>query len=135
MLRIPRKIDYTIRVLMELEKGAKKAPLSLKIIAERNNIPEKYLKQIMPYLEARKIVKSVKGPGGGYMLSRSLKDISLYDIFDALQGEVEIVPCIRDDKFCFIADKCLTKSIWVDLNKKINNFLKKKKIHKILEEG
>ncbi len=134
MLRIPRKIDYTVRVLAELGKGAKKPPLSLKIIAQRNNIPEKYLKQIMPYLEARKIVKSVKGPYGGYMLSRSLKEISLFDIFEALQGEVEIVPCIRDDKFCFISDKCFTKDVWVDLNKKINDFLKSKKIHKIVEE-
>lgn len=134
MLRIPRKIDYTIRVLAELEKSARENPVSLRTIAQKNNIPEKYLKQIMPYLEARKIVKSVKGPGGGYMLSKNLKKVSLFDIFEALQGEVEIVPCIRDDKFCFIADKCLTKSVWVDLNERINNFLKKKKIYKILEE-
>lgn len=134
MIKIPRKIDYTVRVLVELDKSAKNSPVSLRVIAKKNNIPEKYLKQIMPYLEARKIVKSIKGPGGGYMLSRSLKEITLFDIFDALEGEVEIVPCIRDERFCMIADKCITKRVWADLNKKINDFLKRKKIYKILEE-
>ncbi|MEO0276520.1 MAG: Rrf2 family transcriptional regulator, partial [candidate division WOR-3 bacterium] len=77
MIRIPKKIDYTIKVLEELKKENKKAPLNLKEIAKRNKISEKYLKQIMPYLEEKKIVKSIKGPGGGYVLNKSLKNISL----------------------------------------------------------
>lgn len=131
MLRIPKKIDYTIKVLEELRKKNKKVPLNLKEIARRNKISEKYLKQIMPRLEEKKIVKSIKGPGGGYVLNKSLKNISLFDIFDALKIGFDIVPCIKE-KNCVISKNCNTKNIWMDLNLKIKNFLKNKKIENII---
>ncbi|MEO0262597.1 MAG: Rrf2 family transcriptional regulator [candidate division WOR-3 bacterium] len=131
MIRIPKKIDYTIKVLEELKKENRKAPLNLKEIAKRNKISEKYLKQIMPYLEEKKIVKSIKGPGGGYVLNKSLKNISLLDIFNALKIGFEIAPCMGE-KGCVISKNCYTKNIWMDLNLKIKNFLKSKKIERII---
>lgn len=130
MIRIPKKIDYTIKVLEELRKENKKAPLNLKEIAKKNRISEKYLKQIMPYLEEKKIVKSIRGPGGGYILNKNLKNLSLFDIFRALKVEFNIIPCIK--KNCVISKNCYTKNVWKDLDLRIKNFLKSKKIENII---
>ncbi len=132
MIRIPKKIDYVVKVLEELKKEGDKMPLSLKEIAKRNSISEKYLKQIMPYLEERKIVRSIKGRSGGYFLNKDLKEVSLFDIFDALNEPLNVAPCDKEKKNCVIFENCYMKNIWKNLNLEIKKFLKMKKIENII---
>jgi Rrf2 family protein len=131
MIKVPKKIDYIIKVLEELKKEDNKMPLSLKEIAKRNNISERYLKQIMPYLEERKIVKSIKGRNGGYFLNKNLKEVSLFDIFDALNAPLDVAPCDKK-KNCVIFKNCYMRGIWKNLNFEIKKFLKSKKIGEII---
>jgi len=132
MIKIPKKIDYIVKVLEELKKEGNKMPLSLKKIAKRNNISERYLKQIMPYLEERNIVKSIKGRNGGYFLNKNLKDITLFDIFDALNAPLDVAPCDKEKKNCVIFENCYMRDIWKNLNLEIKKFLKMKKIEEII---
>lgn len=99
--------------------------VSLKDIAERQEITVGYLEQIFSKLKKNNLVEGMKGPGGGYILTKNAKDISVLEVIDAVGESIKITRCDNKNKTCLIHSnqKCLTHSLWDGLGKKISGYL------------
>ena len=93
-MKFSKKSRYGLRALIDLAVHAENSYISLSSIAERNDISPQYLEQVFASLRRAEIVKSVKGPQGGYLLKRNPEDITVSDILLALEGSYEVE---RDD--------------------------------------
>lgn len=89
-MRLSKKSRYGLRALVDLSVRAKEEQISLNSIAERNNISLQYLEQVFAALRRAGIVKSIKGPQGGYLLEKSADKITVLEIVEALEGSYEL---------------------------------------------
>ena len=78
----------------------------------RQHIPLKYLEQIAMVLKSAALIKSVRGPTGGYELLRDPSDIRLLEVVEALEGSLSFVRCVQDPTFCDRTDSCAFNEIW-----------------------
>jgi Rrf2 family protein len=121
-MKISTRGRYGIKAMIDLAKNAKDSCISLKSIAVRQEISEHYLEQLIALLKKEKLVKSVRGAQGGYMLAKDAKDISVGDILRALEGSLAPVDCVVEDNpyKCEDSTKCVTRFIWEEVRDSIN---------------
>ncbi len=101
-------------------------PLSLRKIAEQENISLNFLEQIFPALKRTGLISSVRGSRGGYLLSRPPDQINIGDIVRAVEGPITPVECLAEEGetlCCSKKDGCLTRQVWEKLRDKINDVL------------
>ena len=98
-MKLSTKGRYGVKAMFELALNHGLDPLSIKTIAERQNISEYYLEQLFSGLRKAGLVKSIRGAQGGYILARDPKDISASDILNVLEGPIEISECIQDEEY------------------------------------
>jgi len=123
MLRLSTKGQYGVRAMFEIARGYPEKPVPIKEIAEKQAVSVAYLEQILNRLKNKGIIKSVKGPGGGYILSRKPQDISISDILRELEGPVAITSCLNPEEGCVRVEGCVTYALWKALGDKIEGFL------------
>jgi Rrf2 family protein len=97
---------------MELAKAYGEGPLSLKTISSLQKIPLKYLEQIAMPLKEANLIKSVRGPAGGYQLGRHPSDIRLLEVVETLEGSLSFVRCVQDPGVCDRAGTCAFNDLW-----------------------
>lgn len=114
---------YGTRAMLDIAINYEKSPVSVKSIAHRQGISVKYLEQIIPLLKMAGLIRSVRGAGGGYTLSKDVHQIKLRDIIDALEGSMFPVDCVDNPEICNRAKKCVTYEIWKETQDTINNML------------
>src|SRR5512135_1818942 len=122
-MKLSKRTRYGFRLMVELAKSFEKGPLSIKEIAARQNISDKYLEQIIMHLKTVGPITAVRGPKGGYMLSSPPSRITLKSLFDLFEGPSGIVECVEDPSECKRADSCLSRRLWVTLEEKISETL------------
>jgi len=124
MIKVSSKLDCGLRALTLLARSYNREVLSLNKISKLENIPRDFLAQIMLELKRKNIVESYKGVLGGYVLKRSPSEITLKEIFEALEGPIQIIDCIHTyDSSCTLKNSCLNKKIWVYIEEKLINIL------------
>ncbi|ROS05179.1 BadM/Rrf2 family transcriptional regulator [Sinobacterium caligoides] len=121
-MRLTTKGRYAVTAMLDLALHADQGPVSLADISGRQEISLSYLEQLFAKLRRQKLVVSVRGPGGGYRLSRALDAISVVEVIDAVDERVNVTNCggngnCREDGFC------LTHHLWTDLSQQIHSFL------------
>ena len=123
-MKLTTKGRYAVMAMADIAVNQKLKPVSLKDISLRQNISLSYLEQLFSKLKNRRLVKSVRGPLGGYILEKNPKDIKISNIIFAVDEEVKTLNCNRDSKkSCHgKSAKCLTHHLWVDLEQHINDF-------------
>ena len=94
-------------------------PVTLKAVALRKGISNRYLENLATQLRIARLVLAISGRGGGYRLARSADKITLAEILDAIMGRMSIAECIREPQICPRADKCPTRKVWVALQDQI----------------
>jgi Rrf2 family protein len=99
-------------------------PVFLKDIAKREDISEKYLSLIVIPLRSAGLIQSIRGAHGGYRLMRKPEEITVRDVWQALEGEICLVDCVKDTKRCPRISTCPTRDIWGMLGQKISETLK-----------
>src|SRR5699024_1728706 len=106
-------------------------------ISSRQDISERYLEQLMSMLKKARLVKSVRGAAGGYILAKDVKDISVGDVLRALEGSLEPVDCagLEPDGECRSADTCVTKYVWKRINESINRTVDEIRLDQLVEES
>ena len=97
-------------------------PDPLSAIADTQEISRKYLELLVSSLRKSGMVGSRKGVRGGYYLTREPSEISLWEIFCALEGRSPLVECVPHPETCVRADDCTTRTIWVLLDQKLQDF-------------
>jgi len=111
-------------------------PVSLNEISLRQNISLSYLEQLFSKLKSERLVKSIRGSSGGYILDRNAKDIKLSNIIFAVDEQVKTLNCKRESKKgCHGKTvKCITHYLWDDLEKHINNFFENVNLNDLIKE-
>ena len=121
-MRLTTKGRYAVTALLDLALHARQGPVSLADISERQEISISYLEQLFAKLRKNGLVKSVRGPGGGYRLSREAAEIFVAEVIDAVDESLDVTRCEgRGD--CQGGERCLTHELWMDLSCQIHKFL------------
>ncbi|WP_045212122.1 RrF2 family transcriptional regulator [Desulfonatronovibrio magnus] len=115
-MKLSTTIRYGTRLMLDMAEQQGKGPIRIKTIAKRQGISEKYLEKIVRLLRKAGLVDGLRGPGGGYILSIPPEKITLADILEAVQGKVELCPCLDEPENCEKHDDCKTRKIWNDIN-------------------
>ncbi len=121
-MRLTTKGRYAVTAMLDLALRADKGPVSLAEISGRQGISLSYLEQLFAKLRSNDLVSSVRGPGGGYRLSRDAALISVAQIVDAVNESVDATSCGGEGD-CQQGEKCLTHDLWCLLSEKIHDFL------------
>lgn len=121
-MRLTTKGRYAVTAMLDLALHATRGPVSLADISKRQQISLSYLEQLFAKLRQNTLVSSVRGPGGGYKLSRSSAEIYVAQIIDAVNESVDVTSCSGAGN-CQQGDVCLTHYLWCDLSDQIHNFL------------
>ena len=132
---ISTKGRYALRVMLELAQGEPGECMPLPVIAQRQGISEKYLESIIAVLARAGLVEGQRGKGGGYRLSRDLKDYSVGEIVRLTEGSLAPVSCLEGENTCPRADKCLSLPVWEKLDTLINDYLDSVSLADLLAEG
>ncbi len=124
-MKISTKGHYGVQAMFELAQHYGKGPVSLKSIAERQDLSEHYLEQLIASLRRAGLVKSVRGAQGGYILARDPADIKVGDIIRVLEGPIAPVECVSDadSDQCLKAESCVTRSVWEKVRNSIEEVL------------
>lgn len=124
-MKLSTKGRYGVKAMFELALNYGMDPVSIKTIAERQNISDYYLEQLFSGLRKAGLVKSIRGAQGGYILARKPQDISASDILNILEGPIEISDCILDDEShsCDRASCCSTRLLWRKISDSVNNVI------------
>lgn len=121
-MRLTTKGRYAVTAMLDLALNAEKGPISLADISKRQEISLSYLEQLFSKLRQQELVGSVRGPGGGYRLSRDAEHISVAQIIDAVNESVDATNCGGAGN-CQHGQVCLTHNLWCDLSDQIHSFL------------
>ena len=133
-MKLSSKGRYAVMALAYLAINNAKKPTNLTEISLRQGISIAFLEQIFLKLKKKNLVKSSRGPTGGYILSRSPEEINLSSIIDAVDERVSTLGCKKESKKGCQgkAIKCITHDLWEDLENHINNFFKKNTLKDII---
>ena len=121
-MRLTTKGRYAVTAMLDLALHGEGRPVSLADISGRQNISLSYLEQLFAKLRRNELVSSVRGPGGGYRLSRGGHEIFVAQIIDAVNEAVDATGC-RGTSDCQQGEVCLTHHLWCDLSDQIHGFL------------
>ena len=135
-MKLTTKGRYAVMAMADLATNENLKPVSLNEIAVRQNISLSYLEQLFLKLKNNNLVKSVRGPRGGYVLEKKAKDIKLSSIIFAVNEEVKTLNCKKDSrKGCQGRSvKCITHYLWDDLEKHINGFFENKNLNELVSK-
>ena len=122
-MRISTKGRYALRLMLDLGTNCSGDPIRLKDVARRQGISEKYLEQIISVLNKAGFVRSIRGPQGGYVLSKRPEEYTVGMILRLTEGSLAPVACLEADaKPCAMSPHCRTLPMWNRLNHVINEF-------------
>jgi Rrf2 family protein len=131
-MKLPTKVRYAVRAVIELAERDRGTPVPVKSIAEAQGISAKYVKQLMNRLQKSGIVRGHPGIHGGYTLGLAPEDISLLDIYTALDVSVILVPCLRDDTVCDREEKCSARGVWKTLSEGLEKTLRETLVSQLM---
>ena len=136
-MKLTTKGRYAVMAMADLALYQNDKPVSLNDISLRQNISLSYLEQLFSKLKNGKLVKSIRGPSGGYILDKSPKDIKLSNIIFAVDEQVKTLNCKKDSKKGCNgkSTKCITHNLWDDLESHINSFFENKSLSDLLKES
>ena len=132
-MKIPTKYRYGIRALIEIAKNRTEIPTKRKQISSMQGIPNSYLENILIALKNGNIITSQRGIGGGFRLKRPSEDISLLDVYEALQGDLNLLDCADCPTICDRSKDCVTRPIWKEMQEAQKIALKQKTIKQLLD--
>lgn len=137
-MRVTTKGRYAIRAVANLADASQERPVPIKQIAEEEDISPEFLEQIFFRLKKAGIIRSIRGPGGGFLLARDPAGITLQDIFLAVGEGVNLTPCsncAKTDKngSCSRMSFCAIHGIWVEVSGKVSDILNSYTLQNILE--
>ena len=121
-MRLTTKGRFAVTALLDLAMQRSSGPVKLAEISKRQQISLSYLEQLFGKLRQRKLVESVRGPGGGYCLAKNMEHVSVADIILAVDEPIDSTQCGGKEN-CHNDKKCMTHDLWTDLNALIFNHL------------
>ena len=119
-MKISTKGRYALRLMLDLAMHTEGGCVSIKSIAQRQGISEKYLEQIIKMLSAAGLVASTRGKQGGYRLTKTPEEYTVGEILRVTEGSLAPVSCLDEEHRCENRDDCVTIEIWQNVLDAIN---------------
>lgn len=133
-MRLTTRGRYAVTAMLDLALHASERPVPLADISERQGISLSYLEQLFSKLRQSKLVSSVRGPGGGYRLSRDAAEIHVAQIIDSVNESVDATNCGGKGD-CQAGEVCLTHTLWQELSGEIHHFLSAISLQKLVDRS
>ena len=121
-MRLTTKGRFAVTAILDLALNETDKPVTLADISERQSISLSYLEQLFSRMRREGIVKSVRGPGGGYHLAKKHQDITVKAIITAVDEEIDATQCSGKEN-CHEGGRCITHDLWASINHKILEYL------------
>ena len=121
-MKLTTKSRYAVTAMLDIASHNTGSPISLPEISHRQNITLSYLEQLFSRLKKSGLVDSIKGPGGGYILSKDANEIVISEVIQAVDEDLETTAC-NGKSNCHNNHQCISHNLWQDLGTEINNFL------------
>jgi Rrf2 family iron-sulfur cluster assembly transcriptional regulator len=121
-MRLTTKGRFAVTAMLDLAINEADKPVTLAGISERQSISLSYLEQLFSRLRRCGLVKSVRGPGGGYRIAKTLDAISISEIISAVDELIDATQCGGNEN-CHDEGRCMTHDLWSSLNVKILEYL------------
>lgn len=135
-MKLSTRGRYGLRALIDLAVHETDGAVSAQSIAQRQNISESYLEQLIRKLKQDGLVDSVRGAGGGYRLAKPAEEISVGSVLRSLEGNLDAVECPAiEGNSCDGADACVTKFVWKRINDAISQAVDGIMISELAEES
>ena len=127
---------YAMRVLVDLAENQKDGYITLREVAERQEISEKYLESIVKDLVRAKVVEGVRGKGGGYRLARPADEIGVLEVLRHTEGSLAPVACLEEGGSpCHRAAGCRTLPLWEGLDRVVREYLGGFTVHDLIRDA
>ena len=138
-MKLSTKSRYGVRAMFDMAYHAGTLPVQIKDISRRQKISPRYLEQIFQDLKKAGLLKSRRGPQGGYYLSRKPEEITAKEIILAAEGEMNLVQCTKDDgdcqTCCEFENQCVTKEIWQEASRRLHEYFDSVTLRDLCERG
>ena len=134
-MRISTRARYGMRAMLALALDQGSAPLSVKQIAERQDLPEHYLEQLITPLRRAGLVQSARGAQGGYVLARAAEAITLLEVVEAVEGSFATEACDCPDGAPHLRGFCLEHALWHRLKQTVDEFLAARTLADLRDEA
>jgi Rrf2 family iron-sulfur cluster assembly transcriptional regulator len=131
-MRLTTKGRFAVTAMLDLALNGDAGPVSLGGISTRQKISLSYLEQLFGKLRRRRLVESVRGPGGGYNLARPASTVSVADIVRAVEEPIDSTQCGGREN-CHDNQRCMTHDLWEELNGTVYGFLEGVKLSQLVE--
>lgn len=132
-MRLTTKGRFAVTAMIDLGLRQEKGPVTLSAISQRQKISLSYLEQLFGRLRRHELVESMRGPGGGYRLARSGRDITVADIIYAVDEPLDATQC-GGKQNCLDDQVCMTHELWASLNRHMVDFLDSVSLQDLVDE-
>jgi len=127
-MKVSTKSRYGVAAMVDIAQQFGKGPVALRSVAQRQQVSEHYLEQLMSPLRNAGFVRSVRGAQGGYVLAKDPTTITVGDIVRAMEGPIAPVDCLlaekgRDNPYCDKTNACIRRNIWLKMGESITEAL------------
>ncbi len=119
-MKISTRGRYALRLMIDIAQNSTEKPVSIKEAAKRQGISVKYLEQIISVLNNAGYVQSIRGPQGGYLLSRKPEEYTAGMVLRLTEGPLSTVACTSEDSSCERIGNCPTSILWRKLDEAVN---------------
>lgn len=145
-MKLSTKSRYGVRAMFDMAYHAGTLPVQIKDISRRQEISPRYLEQIFQDLKKAGLLKSRRGPQGGYSLARPAEEISIKDIILAAEGELQLVNCVKglrkptaedeaSQAACEFNNRCVTQHIWAGASKILGDYFQNLSLRNLCEHA
>jgi len=124
----PMKVDYGLRLLIDLAQRADGVPVTASEVAMRQAVPEAFVVQILNTLQRRGMVTSKRGPGGGHTLALRPEDITVAEVINTFDRSLAPMECVHSPEGCTLSPACSQRELWSDVEQMLMDVLKRTSI-------
>ncbi len=132
-MKMSTKGRYGLRIMMELARQYGKGPIPVDIIAKNQDISGKYIHVLVMGLKAAGLIRTLRGPKGGYSLAREPGSMTALDVVSALEGEIAPVECVKEESYCKHSGSCIARELWCETASAIQESLRRVTIKELAE--
>ena len=132
-MQLTTKGRYAVTAMLDLASNESTRPVTLDMISQRQNISLSYLEQLFDKLRKASLVRSVRGPGGGYLLNVNAVDVTLTQIIEAVDENIDLRRC-HGSKDCLRGKQCLSHHLWCEVSDQIRGFLSTRNLQQVIDD-
>ncbi len=135
-MSLTKRTEYALRALCEITVSGNGKPLTRKIISKNQDISEHFLEQIFVLLQKGGIVKSVRGPGGGFLLNKNKSEVTVWDIYSVVEENENFYnKCnLRRNEVCKYSKKCNLRNVWNEIDQSLKETMTKISLSDIMNK-